>query len=429
MLREAAHPDRRRVNDDVELRLGERLALDALDFGRLGERLGFLDRPVQHEHFRPALPCAEHRRSRRSASAQNQDAGTAQAQALLQRRQDSGDVGVVAEQLAVRQPHHRVAGTDFLRPGVGLFKVRQNRFLERHGHRQTLQRHSLDQRQQVFHAAGLQRQVDGVDGFAAERRVHHQRRQGVLDRVACDAVNLGAGIDLVDAVDLAQGARGDLAGSSLLTRVGGGKRKRASGAHAQHAADDSRVAHQVADNGRVLVCAFQKADHCHVVRYCLCGRHQLVEVRRELAHARHDGIQVADLLVVVPGKHDCGHLPQLVQLRLADGFRGLDLDVEHLAAGFRRLHQHRDLRSRIAIVTAAVGSPPAGRDRRYDTMLGQELADFRERRAGVDQVIQPELEEGVLLERLLGGAEHLGDAFAGDGHANATQPRTEDLRG
>ena len=81
----------------------------------------------------------------------------------------------------------------------------------------------MDQLEQVGEARGLQRKVDGVDGLTAEGRVHHDGRERAADGIAGDAVDLGGGVDLVDAVGLDEGAGGDLAGPCFFSGGGGGE--------------------------------------------------------------------------------------------------------------------------------------------------------------------------------------------------------------
>ncbi len=62
-------------------------------------------------------------------------------------------------------------------------------------------------------------------------------------RVAGHAIDLGGGIDHVNAVGIAQFIGGHLTGSRLLTTGGSGKGKDAARSHPQHTADDSLLTH------------------------------------------------------------------------------------------------------------------------------------------------------------------------------------------
>ena len=55
----------------------------------------------------------------------------------------------------------------------------------------------------------------------------------MLDGVADNTVNLGGGVELVDTVNLFQGAGGDRSGAGLLAYVGGGEGEAAAGAQAK----------------------------------------------------------------------------------------------------------------------------------------------------------------------------------------------------
>ena len=76
----------------------------------------------------------------------------------------------------------------------------------------------------------MQRQIDAVDVFPAKRRVEHDRRKRMGHGIAGDAINLGGGIELVDAVGLAQGAGGKLSGAGLFAGSDGGEGELTSGA-------------------------------------------------------------------------------------------------------------------------------------------------------------------------------------------------------
>jgi hypothetical protein len=83
----------------------------------------------------------------------------------------------------------------------------------------------VDELEQVGEARGLQREVDGVDGLAAEGGVHHDGRERGADGIAGDAVDLGGGVDVIDAVGFDEGAGGDLAGAGLFAGVAAAKVK------------------------------------------------------------------------------------------------------------------------------------------------------------------------------------------------------------
>src|ERR1700690_3365337 len=106
-----------------------------------------------------------------------------------------------------------------------------------------MQRNLAHAVEKILERLGVERDVDTVYVFAAQRRVHDDRRQGMLDGIAGDSVDAGGGIDLVDAIDAAEVARTDLAGRGLRLGADGSEGERAAGAHAEHAADDALLAH------------------------------------------------------------------------------------------------------------------------------------------------------------------------------------------
>ncbi len=139
---------------------------------------------------------------------------------------------------------------------------------------------------------GLQRKVDGVDRLAAKGRVHHGRRERAADGVAGDAVDLGGGVDLVDAVGFDQGAGGDLAGAGLFAGGSGGEGEGAAGADAEHAGDDSRIAHADADDVGVILHVLDETHEGDVVGEGLGGGNDLVEVGVKGLDALIDAIEI-----------------------------------------------------------------------------------------------------------------------------------------
>jgi hypothetical protein len=69
----------------------------------------------------------------------------------------------------------------------------------------------------------------------------------VRDRIADHAVDAGGDVHALDAIDVAQFLRGDLAGCGFFAGNGGCESEHASRAHAQYAADDALFAHAHAD--------------------------------------------------------------------------------------------------------------------------------------------------------------------------------------
>ncbi len=185
-----------------------------------------------------------------------------------------------------------VDGADLGGERVGLLEVGEDLLLERHGDGDALDGDLVDELEQVGELGGLEGEVDGVDGLAAEGRVHHDGRERGADGVAGDAVDLGGGVDLVDAVGLDEGAGGDLAGAGLLALGGGGEGEGGAGAEAEDAGDDAGVAHADADDVGVVVHALEEADEGDVVDEGLGGGDDLDEVGREGGDAVEDAVEV-----------------------------------------------------------------------------------------------------------------------------------------
>ena len=94
----------------------------------------------------------------------------------------------------------------------------------------------------------LERKHDGVDVFAAEGGVVHERRKRVGDGIAGDAEDARGLVELVEAVEIEQGARGDLAGRGFSAVGRGGEGEGCAGARAEDAADKAFFAHGDADD-------------------------------------------------------------------------------------------------------------------------------------------------------------------------------------
>ena len=93
--------------------------------------------------------------------------------------------------------------------------MRQDLLLERHGDSDTVERQVADNGEQVVESTDLERQHDGVDVFAAECGGVHERREGVGDGIAGDREDARGLVKLVEAINIEERARGDLASSSL----------------------------------------------------------------------------------------------------------------------------------------------------------------------------------------------------------------------
>ena len=299
-----------------------------------GQLLGGLRRAIEDEDLGALVSQAEDGSPGGSASAEDEDLGSAKRHALLERADDAGNVRIEAVELAILGTEDGVAGADLRGERVGVLEVRHDLLLQRHGDAEALDGNLLDQLEQVGQLAGLQREVDGVDGLAAEGRVHHHGRERAADGVAGDAVDLGGGVDLVDAVGFEQGAGGDLAGAGLFAGSGGGKGEGAAGAHAEDAGDDAGVAHADADDVGVIVHALEEAHEGDVVGQSLGGGDDLDEVRLKGADAREDAVEVLGCgeVVVADDEGDAG-LAELREFALFQRFGGLELQVDDVEAG------------------------------------------------------------------------------------------------
>src|SRR5208283_1253614 len=122
--------------------------------------------------------------------------------------------GVEAVEFAILCADNGIAGTNLRGVRVRVVQVRENGLLIGHGDAEAVDGNLAHAGQQIFQSLGMQSQVDGVDVFAAECRIHDGGRERVGDGISGDAVDAGSGIDLLDAVEAAEILRRDLSGSS-----------------------------------------------------------------------------------------------------------------------------------------------------------------------------------------------------------------------
>ena len=144
-----AMPIGRGVDDDVEVRLGERVLLDGLGAGLAGELLRGLGGAVEDEDLGALVAQAEDGGASGSACAEHEHFGSAQRHALFQRADDAGDVGVEAVELAVLRAQDGVAGADLGGERIGLLQVRHDLLLERHGDAEALDGNLVHELEQV----------------------------------------------------------------------------------------------------------------------------------------------------------------------------------------------------------------------------------------------------------------------------------------
>jgi hypothetical protein len=356
--------------------------------------------------------------------------GSTEGHTLLDGAGDAGDVGVEAVELAVLGAEDGVAGADLGGEGVSLLKVRHDLLLERHGDAEALDGDLVDELEQVGELVGLEREVDGVDGLAAEGGVHHHGREGAADGVAGDAVDLGGSVDLVDAIGVDEGARGDLAGAGLFAGGGGGEGEGGACADAEDPRDDAGVAHTKADDVGVVVHALDEAHEGYVVDERLGRRHDLDEVGLEGSDALIDAVEVLGCVevVVAEDESDTG-VPELLKLAFFEGFGGLEFDVNDVEAGGGCLGEDLHLGGEVAGELASVGCAAAGGDGGDGGVIRQEVFEFREREEGFFEVVEAKLEEGRLFDDGAGFFKHLGRGGADDGDTDFADTGTEKLGG
>ncbi len=192
--------------------------------------------------------------------------------------------------------------------------------------------------EQILHGAGLEREQDGIDAFAVERGVVHQRRERVRDGIAGHSKDAGCGVELVCAIEGAHGLGGDLAGRGLGSV---GKRcegERAAGARAEHAADEAFFAHGDAEHARGCRAVFDEAQDGEVVGEGLRGGDDLDEVGREGGDAIGGAIDGAGAGEVVEADDELGAGfveggAEFFELRGGGFFGRFDFEVDDLAAG------------------------------------------------------------------------------------------------
>src|ERR1700740_1766920 len=137
----------------------------------------------------------------------------------------------------------------------------ENIFLERHGHRETMDGDLAHQRQQVIHLRRLQRKKDSIDGFTAEGGIYHQWRKRIPHRITCYSINSGRNVDLINAVGFMQRARSDLSRACFVARRSGSKGEDTPSADPKNAADDSLIAHADPDKVSHVSGALQEVHH------------------------------------------------------------------------------------------------------------------------------------------------------------------------
>src|SRR5205814_4379558 len=146
---DSSHPDRCRIDNNVELRLGDSILFDRLRARLARELLRRLGCAIENKNLRTLIAQTEYRSARRAASTKHQHLCSAQRHALFERTRDAGDVGIEAVELAVLRAQNSVAGSNLGRQRVSLLKVLHDLLLERHGDTETLDGDFINQLKQV----------------------------------------------------------------------------------------------------------------------------------------------------------------------------------------------------------------------------------------------------------------------------------------
>ena len=131
---------------------------------------------------------------------------------------------------------------------VHVGEVRQDFLLQGHGDGDAIERQVANDGEQIVEGAHLERKHDGIDIFAAKRRSVHERRKRVGDGIAGHAEDARGLIELLETVEIEEGARGHLAGSGFSAVGRRGECEGGAGARAEHAADEALLTHGDADH-------------------------------------------------------------------------------------------------------------------------------------------------------------------------------------
>src|SRR5882762_9071609 len=120
--------------------------------------------------------------------------------------------------------------------------------------------------------------------------------------VTCYTINAGGSVNLVGAVNVTQHFCCNLSRSGFLARHGGGKRKNAACAEAQHSANNSLLAHAEADERMPVTLLLQELHHDHVVVQRGGGAHDFVEVGLQRFHSGKSLFQLLGGTEIMVGK-------------------------------------------------------------------------------------------------------------------------------
>ena len=174
--------------------------LERFGLGFAGQGDGGFMGPVDDKNLRALLDEPEDGGSGRAPGAEDGDARALEPEALFERPDDAGNVGIEADDLAIGADPQGIAGADLGSQRVPVGEVGKHLFLERHGDGYAREGQFADQGQQVFEGAGLQGKKDGVHALPAEGGRVHERGKRVGDGVAGDAKDASGLIQLIEPV-------------------------------------------------------------------------------------------------------------------------------------------------------------------------------------------------------------------------------------
>src|ERR1035441_934736 len=278
----------------------------------------------------------------------------------------------------------------------------------------------------VLERFGVQGEINAVHVLTAQRRIHDDGRERMFDGIAGDSVDASGGVHLIDAVDAAQIERADLTRCSFEIGAHCAKGEGAAGAHAEHAADDALLSHAQPDQCMLAALRLQKLHHGHVVRERSGGRDDFVKVGGDFQHFLQRLIEVARATKIMERQDESGAAAQArnrFRLRLQ---RALPFQVDNLTTCGMGLGEHFQLRSQRSFELAAIVGAAAGPYGSDVLVRLQKTMQFGKHGQGLLQVIQTELDEGVIPGHGLGGSEHVFGGVTAQRQTDLGQARREE---
>src|ERR1700722_12020910 len=251
----------------------------------------------------------------------------------------------------------------------------------------------------------------------------------MADRVAGDSVDARRDVNLIDTVGLVQRACSDLARACFFTWRSGGKGEDTSGAYPQNAADNSLVAHANTYKVCHVASPFEEMHHRDVVGETLGCRDNLDEFGLVGANAFENAVKVfSSSEVVVRNDESSPPRAELFQLSGLDGFRGLELDIDHMEARGSGLLQNLQLVGDRRFEFASSGNPAAGGDGGYLAAFCEECLKLRQRSQWFLQIVEAKFQERVFACCRFSFFNHFCRGRPDDGHTDLSDTRPEVLR-